>query len=219
MHIADVSLGVLGANGVVAGGVGIALGAALSSRRLGEDRVSVAFIGDGAMNQGVTFEVLNMAALWQLPLLVVCENNLYGQYSALADTLAGAVSDRARIFGIDAVGADGMDVEDVLAVVSVQVERARAAGGPSFVELRTYRYGGHHVAEVKSDYRTEDEIADWRARDPIVRYRERLIDRGVPAGTLDAIDAESAARGRTAREVGLAGACPIRPTLYEEVYA
>lgn len=219
MHIADVSLGVLGANGVVAGGVGIALGAALSARRLGDDRVSVAFIGDGAMNQGVTFEVLNMAALWQLPLLVVCENNLYGQYSALADTLVGEVSDRARTFGIEAVGADGMDVEDVLAVVSVQVERARAGGGPSFVELRTYRYGGHHVAEVKSDYRTEDEIADWRSRDPIVRYRERLIERGVPADTLAAIDADATAEVARARQVGLAGHAPDPSTLDEEVYA
>lgn len=219
MHITDVSLGVLGANGVVAGGVGIALGSALSAERLGADRVSVCFIGDGAMNQGITFEVLNMAALWKLPLIVVCENNLYGQYSPLSDVLHGEVADRPRAFGIEPVSADGMDVDEVLAVATEQVARTRAGHGPGFIEVRTYRYGGHHVAEVKSDYRTDQEIDEWRGRDPLELYRRRLLSRGHDEQALDAIRVAAAGEVERARQMGLDGAEPDPSTLTDEVYA
>ncbi|HEY8544551.1 MAG TPA: thiamine pyrophosphate-dependent dehydrogenase E1 component subunit alpha [Acidimicrobiales bacterium] len=220
MHIADAGKGVLGANGVVAGGVGIALGAALSADRLGQDRVSVCFIGDGAMNQGVTFEVMNMAVLWQLPLIIVCENNLYGQYSPLRDTLVGELADRPRAMGMPTVQVDGMDVLAVAEAMGDLVAEVRAGGGPRFLEVRTYRYGGHHVAEVKSDYRTEDEIAEWRARDPIHLLEQRLVEAGTltPEQVAELHD-EAAAVVARAREAGLAGEVPDVAELTEDVYA
>ena len=220
MHITDASKGVLGANGVVAGGIGIALGAALSAERRGTDQVSVCFIGDGAMNQGVTFEVLNMAALWRLPLIVVCENNLYGQYSALRDTLVGEVASRPPAFGVETAQVDGMDVLAVAAEMAATVAAVRGGGGPRFLEVRTYRYGGHHVAEVKSDYRTDDEIAEWRRRDAIAVLEQSLVDSGdLDADRLAVLRDEAVAIVAEARRIGLEGETPDVSSLYEGVYA
>lgn len=220
MHIADVSKGLLGANGIVAGGLPLALGAALSAERRGTDQVSVCFIGDGAMSQGVTFEVLNMAALWQLPLIVVCEDNLYGQYSPQRDTMAGNLIDRPKAFGIECRAVDGMDVTVVAAAMAELVAQVRARGGPRFFVVNTYRYGGHHVAEVKSDYRTAEEIKRWQQRDPITLYERRLLDDGtLDASRLSALHEEVRTTVARARTTGLAGATPAAAELLEDVYA
>jgi TPP-dependent pyruvate/acetoin dehydrogenase alpha subunit len=220
MHIADVSKGLLGANGIVAGGLPLALGAALSAERRGTNQVSVCFIGDGAIAQGVTYEVFNMAALWRLPLIVVCEDNLYGQYSPQRDTMAGNLLDRPKAFGIECRSVDGMDVMAVTTAMSELVAQVRTGGGPRFLLVSTYRYGGHHVAEVKSDYRTNEEIQQWQQRDPIVLFERRLLD----AGTLDqsrlaALHEEVRATVAQARATGLAGASPDPSELFEDVYA
>lgn len=169
MHVADVELGVLGANGIVAGGVPFALGAVWGTRALGRDDVAVAFFGDGAVGQGVLHECLNMAALQGLPVVFVCENNGYAVSLKVADAVAGKVTARAEACGVPAETVDGMDARAVRAATLRAVDRARAGQGPSFVECITYRYAGHHTAEgsLKLTYRTPEEIAHWRALDPL----------------------------------------------------
>lgn len=199
MHVADLSLGVLGANGMVAGGAPFALGAAWGHRADGRDDVAVAFFGDGALGQGVLLECFNLAALWQLPVVFVCENNGYAVSLSVQDAVAGPITARAQACEIPAVTVDGMDAREVHAAAVEAVERARHGGGPSFIECITYRFAGHHTAEasLKLTYRTPDEIARWRKRDPLLVARawlaeadigridaevEEVIDRGVAFG-------------------------------------
>lgn len=178
MHVADVSLGVLGANGIVAGGVPFALGAAWGSRNDGRDDVAVAFFGDGAMAQGVLLECFNLAALWKLPVVFVCENNGYAVSLSVADGIAGTIVSRAESCGIPAVTVDGMNARDVRAAAAEAVERARYGDGPSFIECVTYRYAGHHTAEgsLKLTYRTPEEIAEWKLRDPLIVAAQWIAD-------------------------------------------
>ncbi len=180
MHIADPETGNLGANAIVAGSTGIATGAALSALRRGTGGVAVCFFGEGALGQGVLYEVMNMASLWKLPVLYVCENNLYNEYTHYRETTAGEVLARARAFGIPAESVDGQDVLAVRAAASVAVERARAGDGPSFLECRTYRTFGHHVGDVdRAYYRSKQEEETWRTeRDPIALLGERLREGG-----------------------------------------
>jgi pyruvate dehydrogenase E1 component alpha subunit len=176
MHVADFSVGVLGANGIVAAGAPHAAGAAWAFREDGLDRVAVTFFGDGGANQGVLHETMNLAALWKLPLLFVCENNGYAVTLSHVRSTAGSLVERAAAYGMPAESVDGMDVEAVAASAAAAVGRARAGAGPSFVECRTYRYFGHHTAErtMKLTYRTEEEVARWRERDPLELARARL---------------------------------------------
>ena len=169
MHIADVALGVLGANGIVAGGVPFAAGAAWSSRRQGRDNVAVAFFGDGGINQGVLAETMNMAALWRLSVIFVCENNQYALTLPFERSTAGVMTERVAAYGIPSRVADGMDPEDVHRAAAEAVERARAGEGPSFIECQAYRFSGHHTAEstMGLSYRTDEEIQHWRLRDPV----------------------------------------------------
>ena len=169
MHIADPETGNLGANAIVAGSAGIATGAAMSAMRLGTGVVAVCFFGEGALGQGVLYEVMNMAALWRLPVVYVCENNLYNEYTHYRETTAGDVLARPRAFGIPAEAVDGQDVLAVRAAAALAVERARTGGGPSFLECRTYRFMGHHVGDVdRSYYRSKQEEEEWRtSRDPL----------------------------------------------------
>ena len=178
MHAADFSLGVLGANGIVGAGGPIAVGAAWSAQQAGEDRVAVAFFGDGALNQGVLLESFNLAAMWQLPVLFVCENNGYATTLPAATAVAGSATGRAAAFGIPAAEVDGMDTEAVRTAAAEAVTRAGSGGGPSFLECRTYRFEGHHTMErlMKLRYRTADEIADWRGHDPLPRAAAMLPD-------------------------------------------
>jgi len=169
MHMADLSLGIYGANGIVAAGVPIAAGAAWAAADAGSDRVAVAFFGDGGVNQGVLMETLNLAVLWRLPLIFACENNGYAVTLATSDSTAGAPTTRAAAYGMRSALVDGMDVEAVFAATSAEVERCRAGEGPAFLEFSTYRFVGHHTAErtMGITYRSDEEIERWRARDPL----------------------------------------------------
>src|SRR6185503_7263160 len=177
MHIADHANGNLGANAIVGGSAGIATGAAFAAQRLGTDRVAVCFFGDGALGQGLLYEVMNMAALWKLPVIYVCENNLYGEYTANSETIAGEILARPRALGIHAESVDGQDVQAVNAAMRRLVERGRRGEGPAFLECNTYRYYGHHVGDVNRDYRTREEERDWMThRDPLAMLSTRLTD-------------------------------------------
>jgi len=187
MHIADLGLGIYGANGIVAAGAPFAAGAAWTAKTAGSGRVAVTFFGEGGANQGVLHETMNLAALWSLPLVFVCENNGYAVTLAQAGSTAGSLVDRAAAYGMAAEAVDGMDVEAVLAAATRAVERGRRGDGPTFLECETYRFFGHHTAErtMKLSYRTDDEIERWRARDPLARAGAALD----PA-VRDRIDAE-----------------------------
>lgn len=197
MHVADVARGMLGANGIVGGGIGLAVGAAWSMQLAGNDRVAVAFFGDGGANQGVVAEALNVAALWKLPLLFVCENNGYSEFSRSDAVTAGGIAERARPYGIPWARIDGNDVGEVWRNAARAIARARGGEGPTFLEALTYRQRGHVETEksfLSRAYRTEDEIEQWRARDPISRLSARLSDAGVADAELarqaQAVDTE-----------------------------
>jgi pyruvate dehydrogenase E1 component alpha subunit len=181
MHIADQERGNLGANAVVGGSLGIATGAGLSIKQRGTTQVAVSFIGDGALGQGVLYEVMNMASLWQLPVIYVCENNLYGEYTLGSETIAGQPLDRAAAFAIPALEVDGQDVRAVYRATAEAVARARRGEGPSFLLCSTYRYFGHHVGDVdRGYYRSRDEEQLWRTqRDPITLARVWLEAEGL----------------------------------------
>lgn len=180
MHIADVSLGILGANGIVGGGLGIATGAAFSFKREGKGRVSVAFFGDGAINQGLWYETANIAVLWNLPLIYVCENNQYTQFTNWRKLVSGeGLVARAKAMGMEAWDVDGNDVLAVYEATHQAVQRARAGQGPSTLVCHTIRYGGHHVGEPGSAYRTKEEMDQWREKDCIVSYERFLLQSGV----------------------------------------
>ncbi len=221
MHIADLGIGIYGANGIVAAGSPFAAGAAWSFSVDGSARVAVTFFGDGGMNQGVLQETLNVAALWSLPLVFVCENNGYAVTLAQERSTAGSVVGRAAAYGIAAEDVDGMDVHAVHGAAGRAVARAREGGGPTFLECRTYRYFGHHTAErtMKLTYRTAEEIERWRLRDPIVAAEASLdadtverIRREVDAVLDDAIAfARESARPDPADALEYAYASGLRP--------
>jgi pyruvate dehydrogenase E1 component alpha subunit len=179
LHLFDRSNGNLGTNGIVGGGIPLAAGAALSIQRQKRDDVAVCFFGDGALNQGLMFEILNMAAIWRLPLLLVCENNGYGEFTATEDVTAGGNPvARGTVFDIASEAVDGMDVLAVRAAAARAIARARAGHGPSFLVCTTYRYGGHHVGDSQS-YKDKDEMENWRRLDPIVRLSRELTEHGL----------------------------------------
>ena len=193
MHIADFSLGMLGANGIVGGGMGIATGAGLSARIQGHDRVSVCFFGDGAVNEGILYEVANMASLWQLPVIYVLENNTYGEYTSTDRATAGSALARAEALGIPTRSADGNDVQAVYHAAMWAVQRARAGEGPSFLECKTYRWRGHHMGDQGDTYgyRSQKEIESWMEKCPIQALRRDLVaQQGVAETILDAIESE-----------------------------
>jgi pyruvate dehydrogenase E1 component alpha subunit len=152
MHIADPDTGNLGANAIVGGSAGIATGAAFSAKQLGNGRVCVCFFGEGALGQGVLYEVMNIAQLWKLPVIYACENNMYNEYTHYSRTTAGTVLGRAAAFGLEAADVDGQDVRQVYSTASRLIERARRGEGPAFLLCNTYRYRGHHVGDISRDY-------------------------------------------------------------------
>jgi acetoin:2,6-dichlorophenolindophenol oxidoreductase subunit alpha len=167
MHIADVGVGFLGGNGIVGAGIPIATGVGLSCQYKKKGAVSVAFFGDGASNEGAFHEAINLAAIWKLPVVFVCENNLYGYSTHYKRTmLIDDISDRAAGYGIPGVSVDGMDVQAVYAEAGKAIERARKGDGPTLIECKTYRYRGHSRFEDPS-YRTKEELNDWLEKDPI----------------------------------------------------
>ena len=178
MHIADVPRGNLGANGIVGGGCPIALGAGFTIRRRKSRQVVVCFFGDAATNQGTFHEAANMSKAFQLPVVWVCENNLYGLSTPITKVSATPdLSDRARGYGMPGATVDGMDVEAVRAVAEEAINRARSGGGPSLLEVRTYRYFGHGASDHRP-YRTREEEQEWWKRDPVASYRSRLLEDG-----------------------------------------
>jgi pyruvate dehydrogenase E1 component alpha subunit len=181
MHIADHENGNLGANAIVGGSAGIATGAAFSAKARGTDHVAVCFFGEGALGQGVLYEVMNMASLWKLPVVYVCENNLYSEYTHYSETTAGEVAARPAAFGIPVEEVDGQDVRAVYSAARRAVERARSGEGPSFLLCNTYRFHGHHVGDVdRAYYRSQDEETAWSGdRDPLQILGDRLVAEGV----------------------------------------
>jgi len=169
MHIADPASGNLGANAIVGGSVGMAAGAAFSAKMRGTNQVAVCFFGEGALGQGLLYEVLNLSKLWNLPVIFACENNMYNEYTHFSETTAGEILDRPAAFGIPAEAVDGQDVRAVYAVASRVVGQAREGKGPSFLLCNTYRYRGHHVGDVNREYyRAKQEENTWMTtRDPI----------------------------------------------------
>jgi pyruvate dehydrogenase E1 component alpha subunit len=179
MHIVDMEHRNLGATAIIGGGIGMATGAALSAKIRQADEVTLCFFGDGAANQGMFLEAMNLAAIWSLPLVLLCENNQYGEYTAMKSVTAGhAIADRAAPFGLPTCTVDGMDVLAVHEAVVGAVQRARSGSGAMLIEAITYRFGGHHVGDP-ARYRTTEELAAWKERDPIDLFRARLIKDGV----------------------------------------
>jgi acetoin:2,6-dichlorophenolindophenol oxidoreductase subunit alpha len=192
MHIADQEKGNLGANAIVGGSAGIATGAALSAKMRGTDQVSVCFFGEGALGQGLLYEVMNMASLWKLPVIYVCENNLYSEYTYYRETLAGEIVDRPAAFKIPARIVDGQNVRAVHLAAREMVEAARSGGGPAFLQCDTYRFHGHYVGDIdRAYYRSKQEEQEWRSnRDPIPTLADWLIAEGhAGAAQLDQIRA------------------------------
>lgn len=180
MHIADVSKGNLGANGIVGGGIPIAVGAALTARKLGTGRVVVSFFGDGANNEGAFHEALNMASIWKLPVVFVCENNGYGMSTSVSRATAAAnIADRAAAYAMPGVIVDGNAVGEVAEAADAAISRARRGEGPTLIECKTYRYRGHSKSD-RNRYRTKEEIEAWmNERDPIRRFEAELVEFGV----------------------------------------
>jgi acetoin:2,6-dichlorophenolindophenol oxidoreductase subunit alpha len=222
MHIADPATGNLGANAIVAGSAGIATGAAFSAKHAGKGQVAVCFFGEGALGQGVVYEVMNLAALWKLPVIYVCENNLYTEYTHFSETLAGDLLARGTAFGVPSEEVDGQDVRAVYAAASKMVEKARTGGGPSFLVCNTYRYTGHHVGDISREYyRSKQEEQLWKTdRDPLKLFSAWLRKEGVAdAAGLLAIDKEVAEQMKTAVEFAIASPYPASYKAAEDVYA
>lgn len=210
MHLTDVAHGAMGSYAIVGAHMPIANGAAWAALERGTGQVVVCFFGDGATNIGAFHEALNLAVVWKLPVVFVCENNLYMEYTPIAQVTAvpNPAADRAAAYGLEGIVIDGNDADEVYLVAAESLGRARAGEGPSLVEARTYRHGGHSRADP-GKYRPEEEVREWLARDPIPRYRERLRSLGVDAAELDRIEAEAAEA--VERAVAAARAAPVPP--------
>jgi pyruvate dehydrogenase E1 component alpha subunit len=222
MHIADQDTGNLGANAIVGGSAGIATGAAMSAKSLGNHRVAVCFFGEGALGQGLLYEVMNLAALLTLPVIYVCENNLYNEYTHFSETTSGDILGRPAAFGIRAERVDGQDVRAVHAIASTLVARAREGGGPAFLLCDTYRYHGHHVGDInRTYYRSKEEEHDWMTtRDPINRFGEWLCAQGfaTPA-TLDETRSRAGTVIQDAAQFALDAPYPVAADVWRHVYA
>jgi TPP-dependent pyruvate/acetoin dehydrogenase alpha subunit len=222
MHIADQAHGNLGANAIVGGSAGIATGAALSAKRLGTKDVTVCFFGDGALGQGLLYEVMNMAALWKLPVIYACENNLYGEYTKVEEMAAGALTARAAAFGIETHVVDGQDVLAVNQLARELVARARRGEGPFFIQLDTYRYYGHHVGDINREYyRSKAEETLWKTeRDPITNFGSWLtVEKIATEDELKAIDRSVRAEAEAAVAYALAAPYPDAAEVRMHVYA
>ena len=222
MHIADPATGNLGANAIVCGSAGIATGAAFSSKRLGTGQVAVCFFGEGALGQGVLYEVMNLAQLFKLPVIYVCENNLYTEYTHYSETTAGDILTRATAFGVEAASVDGQDVRAVNDMAQRLVERARKGEGPAFLLCNTYRYHGHHVGDINREYyRPKLEEQTWKTqRDPILNLRKLLLEQKLTdAATLDGWNDELESEMKTAMEFAIAAPYPNVDKVEQDVYA
>ena len=222
MHIADPATGNLGANAIVGGSVGIATGAAFSAKHLGTDRVAVCFFGEGALGQGSLYEVMNLAQLWKLPVIYVCENNQYNEYTHYQETTAGTILGRATAFGLEGGRVDGQDVRAVNGEASRLVKRARSGGGPAFLQCDTYRYSGHHVGDINREYyRSKQEEQLWKTeRDPIKLLGLWLIEnKYADAPALERISQEVRQQMEAAVRFAIDAPYPALDEVEQDVYA
>jgi pyruvate dehydrogenase E1 component alpha subunit len=211
MHLSDFSIGSLGETSIVGSGLPVATGAALASKMRGDDRVSLCFFGDGASNQGTFHESLNLASIWQLPVVYVCENNGYGELTAAKDAISVEdIAARAAGYSMPGVTVDGQDVLAVYEAVNEAVDRAREGGGPSLVETKTYRFENHSIGALIEHYRPAEEVEYWRTeRDPITLFRIVLLERGFDEDQLD--DLDRAVEEELAAAVEFARTSPVPP--------
>ena len=219
MHIADVSKGNLGANGIVGGGLPIAVGAALSAKRLGTGAVTICFFGDGANNEGAFHEALNMASVWKLPVVFICENNRYGMSTSTErSTAVKQIAERAQAYAMPGVTVDGNDFSAIAEASETAVARARRGEGPSLIESLTYRWRGHSKSD-RNRYRTKDEIEAWMAQDPIRRMGDLLIEHAIlSADEIAALEAEVDAEIAAAIAFARAGTDPKTADVLRDVY-
>jgi acetoin:2,6-dichlorophenolindophenol oxidoreductase subunit alpha len=220
MHIMDATVGILGANGIVGGGLPIAVGAGLASQQRGLDRVVVSFFGDGSVNTGSFHEALNLAAVWRLPVIFVCENNQYAESTAFESVLPTAdLGPRAASYGMPGEVIDGNDLLDVLRAAGDAVRRARAGDGPTLIQADTYRWYGHHTGDV-APYRDPEELESWKARDPIARLAALIARRGpVARRRLAGLEEAVSQEIREAVEVARGYPPPDPATVTRDVYA
>jgi TPP-dependent pyruvate/acetoin dehydrogenase alpha subunit len=222
MHIADPDTGNMGANAIVAGSVGIATGAAFAANRLGNGRIAVCFFGEGALGQGSLYEVMNLAQLFKLPVIYVCENNSYTEYTHFTETTAGDILTRATAFGLLAAEVDGQDVRSVHAVATQFAERARNGGGPGFILANTYRYTGHHVGDINREYyRSKAEEQKWKTeRDPIQNLVNWMtMNKFAEKAQLEQIERELVVEMDTAVEFAVKAPYPNPDQVERHVYA
>jgi acetoin:2,6-dichlorophenolindophenol oxidoreductase subunit alpha len=220
MHLTSVEHGAMGSYAIVGAHMTIALGAAWSAQYRGSGQVAVCFFGDGTTNIGAFHEALNMAAVWKAPVVFVCENNLYMEYTPIAQVTAvpNPAADRAAAYGLESIIVDGNDADAVFRVARDAVTKARTGGGPSLVEAKTYRHSGHSRADPAT-YRPKEELQAWLARDPIPMYRARLADLGVKDSVIAAVEAEVAAEVDRATEECKASPTPSLDLIETEVWA
>jgi pyruvate dehydrogenase E1 component alpha subunit len=220
MHLLDVAKGVLGSYAIIGAQLVIANGTAWSARYRGTGQVTVCFFGDGATNIGAFHEALNLAVVWGLPVVFICENNQYMEYTAIGSVTAvkRPAADRAPAYGLASLEVDGNDVEAVYELAGRAIEQARAGGGPSLIEALTYRHGGHSRADP-GKYRPDDEVREWLGRDPLPRYRSVLISRGVDESVLDQIDERAKQAVDLATAEAKAGEEPALDLAYTNVWA
>lgn len=222
MHIADQDTGNLGANAIVGGSAGIATGAAFSAKRRGTGQVAVCFFGEGALGQGVLYETMNLAQLWKLPVIYVCENNQYNEYTHYTETTAGALTARPAAFGIFTEEVDGQDVRAVYATTRHVVERARQGEGPAFLVSNTYRYRGHHVGDIdRAYYRSKEEERHWATtQDPLQTLADWLLgQRLTEQAVLDRIQADVKAAIEAAAQFAMDAPYPDVSQVHQHVYA
>jgi pyruvate dehydrogenase E1 component alpha subunit len=220
MHLTDAERGMMGSYAIIGAHLCVANGAAWSAQMRGTDQVAVAFFGDGTTNIGAFHEALNMAKIWSLPVVFVCENNLYMEYTPidLITAVDNPAADRAGAYGMESILIDGNDPDAVYLTARDALSKARSGGGPSLIEAVTYRTGGHSRADP-GKYRPPEEVDAWKARDPIPMYHDRLLSLGTPEATLSTIEREVAEAVDAATEFAKAGAIPGEESLMTEVYA
>jgi pyruvate dehydrogenase E1 component alpha subunit len=220
MHLTSVEHGVMGSYAIIGAHLPIACGAAWSAQYRGTEQVAVCFFGDGSTNIGAFHEALNFAAIWKLPVVFVCENNLWMEYTRTTEitAVANPAADRASAYGLESIIVDGNDVDAVYAVAATAMDRARAGEGPSLIEALTYRHGGHSRADP-GKYRPDEEVAEWMAKDPIPMYHARLLAEGATESQLVEIELSVAAEVEQATEEAKAGPVPGADLLMKDVWA
>jgi pyruvate dehydrogenase E1 component alpha subunit len=219
MHLSDFKVGSLGETSIVGSGMPVAVGAALGSKLQGNDRVTLCFFGDGASNEGAFHESCNLAAIWQLPVIFLCENNGYGVSTPVSEsTSVKDIAERGSAYSMPACIVDGQDVEVVFEAVTAAVTRARSGGGPTLIESKTYRYADHAVNMGRLLLDRGSEVDEWRRRDPVTLYRRRLAEGGVSEAALELIERQAIAEVAAAISFARESAYPTQEEAFDDVF-